>query len=43
MVDRGKLLGVPAFRWLPAMSRLEVEYGVVTAHADVIPEALEAR
>jgi hypothetical protein len=43
MVDRGKLFGVPAFRWLPAKSRLEVEYGVVTAHADAIPETLEAR
>jgi hypothetical protein len=43
MVDRGKLFGVPAYRWLPGKSRLEVEYCAVTAHADAIPETLEAR
>jgi hypothetical protein len=26
MVERGKLFGAPTFRWLPAKSRLEVEY-----------------
>ena len=40
MIDRGKLFGVPAYRWLPAKGRLEVEYRVVTAHADAIPEVL---
>jgi hypothetical protein len=30
MVDRGKLFGVPTYRWLPAKSRIEVEYRVVT-------------
>jgi len=40
MVDRGSLFGVPAYRWLPAKSRIEVEYTVVTAHADAIPEVL---
>jgi hypothetical protein len=43
MVDRGKLFGVPAYRWLPARGRLEVEYCAVTARADAIPETLEAR
>jgi len=43
MVDRGKLFGVPAFRWLPAKAKLEVEYCAVTARADAIPETLEAR
>jgi len=42
MVDRGSLFGVPSYRWLPAKSRLEAEYTVVTAHADAIPEVLEA-
>ena len=42
MVDRGKLFGVPAYRWLPGKSRLEVEYCAVTAHADAIPETIEA-
>jgi len=41
MVDRGRLFGVPAYRWLPAKARLEVEYGVVTARAEAIPEVLE--
>ena len=41
MVDRGKLFGVPAYRWLPTKARLEVEYGAVMARADVIPETLE--
>ncbi len=29
MVQRGRLFGVPAYRWLPARSRIEVEYEVV--------------
>jgi hypothetical protein len=43
MVDRGKLFGVPAYRWLPAGARLEVEYCAVMAHADAIPETLDTR
>src|SRR5450759_989593 len=31
MIDRGKLFGVPAYRWLPAKARLEVEYCAVMA------------
>jgi hypothetical protein len=42
MVDRGQLFGVPAYRWLPAKARLEVEYCAVTARADTIPETLVA-
>jgi hypothetical protein len=41
MIDRGKLFGVPAYRWLPAEARLEVEYCAIMAHADAIPEVLE--
>ena len=26
MIDRGRLFGVPAYRWLPARTRVEVEY-----------------
>jgi hypothetical protein len=40
MIDRGKLFGVPAYRWLPAKAKLEVEYCAVVAHADAIPETL---
>jgi hypothetical protein len=42
MVERGKLFGVPAYRWLPAKARLETEYCAVMAHADTIPEVLSA-
>jgi hypothetical protein len=42
MVERGKLFGVPAYRWLPAKACLAVEYCAVTAHADTIPETLSA-
>ena len=41
MVERRELFGVPAFRWLPAKSRLAAEYCAVTARADKIPETLE--
>ena len=29
MIDRGRLFGVPTYRWVPAMSRVEVEYWIV--------------
>ena len=41
MIERRELFGVPAFRWLPAKSRLAAEYCAVTASADKIPETLE--
>ena len=41
MIQRGQLFGVPAYRWLPAKSRLEVEYCALTVSADTIPETLE--
>ena len=31
MIDRGKLFGVPCYRWLPAKSTIEVEYSAVCA------------
>jgi hypothetical protein len=40
MIDRGSLFGVPAYRWLPAKSRLTAEYRAVTARADSIPESI---
>ncbi len=40
MIDRGKLFGVPTYRWLPAKSRLEVEYWAVVERADRVPESL---
>ena len=41
MVERGPLFGTPTFRWLPAKTRLEVEYWIVTRTADRIPELIE--
>ncbi len=41
MIERGSLFGVPAYRWLPAKSRIEAHYWAVTLSADSIPELLE--
>jgi hypothetical protein len=41
MIERGKLFGVPAYRWLPAKGRIEVEYWAMTMQADAVPENLE--
>jgi hypothetical protein len=41
MVDRGRLFGVPTYRWIPAMSRLDVEYWIVSRRAKSIPESLD--
>ncbi len=41
MIERRELFGVPAYRWLPAKSRLEAEYCALTASADAIPETLD--
>jgi hypothetical protein len=40
MIDRGTLFGVPTYRWLPARSRVEVEYWAVAESADAVPESL---
>jgi hypothetical protein len=40
MVERGPLFGTPTFRWIPAGSRVSVEYWCVSAAADAVPEAL---
>ena len=41
MIDRGSLFNVPTYRWIPARSRVEVEYWIVTRSADAIPDGLE--
>jgi hypothetical protein len=40
MIGRGRMFDVPVYRWLPARSRIEVEYGVVASSADSVPERL---
>jgi hypothetical protein len=41
MIDRGRLFGVPTYRWLPAGARLEVEYWAVLEPARAVPETLD--
>lgn len=41
MIERGQLFGVPGFRWIPARTRLQVEYWIVCRTAEVIPDRLE--
>ena len=41
MIDRGRLFDVPTFRWIPAKSRVEVEYWAVMRDADAVPESIE--
>jgi hypothetical protein len=41
MVDRGRLFDVPTYRWIPARTRVEVEYWAIFKDADAIPERLE--
>jgi hypothetical protein len=39
MIDRGRLFDVPTFRWIPAKSRVTVEYSAILRDADVIPQS----
>jgi hypothetical protein len=41
MIDRGSLFDVPAYRWIPARTRIEVEYWIVSRPAEVIPDVLD--
>lgn len=41
MIERGRLFGVPAYRWLPARSRIEVEYWAILRAAEKIPDSLD--
>ena len=40
-IDRGKMFGVPTYRWLPAKGKISVEYWAFTQEADSIPESAE--
>jgi len=40
MIERGRLFDVPAFRWIPARTRVEVRYRAVLTPADVMPASL---
>jgi hypothetical protein len=41
MIDRGRMFGVPTYRWIPAKSRVDVEYFAVIRDAGKVPERLE--
>jgi hypothetical protein len=41
MVERGRMFGVPTFRWIPARSSLTVEYWIVCRPARSVPDVLE--
>lgn len=40
MIERGRLFGVPTYRWIPARRRVTAEYRAMLFPADAIPEAL---
>jgi hypothetical protein len=42
MVDRHSLFGVPAYRWLAARSRIELDYSASAWPADAVPEFFPA-
>jgi hypothetical protein len=42
MINRGTLFGVPCYRWIPAKSKVSIEYHCAIGQASVIPESLEA-
>jgi hypothetical protein len=41
MIDRGTLFNVPTYRWIPAKTRVAVDYGIVLREADTVPAELE--
>jgi hypothetical protein len=40
MIERGSLFGVPAFRWIPARTAVQVRYCAAIGYASGMPEAL---
>jgi hypothetical protein len=38
MIERGSLFGVPAFRWIPARTRVEVRYRALVSQAEAADE-----
>jgi hypothetical protein len=41
MIERGRLFDAPTFRWIPAKSRVDVEYWVVVRRASAVPEVID--
>jgi len=40
MLARGSLFGVPAYRWIPAKSKVQVSYKAALKPANLVPERL---
>lgn len=40
MIERGSLFGVPGFRWIPAKTRVSVQYWAALGKLDTAPESL---
>jgi len=40
MIERNRLLGAPAYKWIPTRGRLEAEYWIASQIADAVPESL---
>ena len=40
MIDRNRLLGAPAYKWIAAHGRLEAEYWIASQIANAVPESL---
>lgn len=41
MIDRGRLFGVPTYRWIPAKGKVRAEYWAMAQSADAVPETLD--
>jgi hypothetical protein len=41
MIERGRMFGIPTFRWIPARSSVTVEYWIISRSENRIPDALE--
>jgi hypothetical protein len=41
MIERGRLFGMPTYRWIPAKTRVKVEYWIVSIEARQVPRTLE--
>ena len=40
MIDRGRLFGVPTYRWIPARTKVAVQYWIHCHPATSVPEQL---
>ena len=41
MVERGSMFGVPAYKWIPAHTAVEVEYMIAARDAQAMPDATD--